>query len=142
MPKLNAKTAKAVEKTEGGTFAPVDPGIYHIRLRDVTAKPGPKGVYWAWEFESVEPDVRGRFWVNTSLSDAAHFKLKETFEAFGVEPNTDTDELLGKVVRGQVTITTIQKGPRTGELTNSLDKLLPPNDDFEVADSDAAVSDF
>ena len=132
MPKLNAKTAKAVEKTEGGTFAPVDPGIYHIRLRDVTAKPGPKGVYWAWEFESVEPDVRGRFWTNTSLSDKAHFKLKEAFEAFGVPTDTDTDELLGKVCRAQVTITTIQAASTTVP-ASAVNALAMTPDEFDLA---------
>jgi len=134
VPKLNQKVAKAVEKAEGGKFDPLEPGVYHVRLRDVTAKEGAKGIYWAWEFDVVEPDAKGRLWTNTSLSEAAHFKLKETFEAFGVETDTDTDELLGKVCRAQVTITTIQAGNRKGEQTNSVTKLLPADDEFEIPD--------
>jgi hypothetical protein len=142
MPKLNARQAKSVAKAEGGSFEPLEPGVYHVRLRDCAAKEGAKGIYWAWEFDVVEPGAHGRLWTNTSLSEKAEFKVNEAFAAFGVETNTDTDELVGRVCRAQVNITTIQQGNRKGENTNSVVKLLPADDGFEVPDDDGEKLDY
>lgn len=136
MPKLNKAKAKKTEAAEGSGFDPLPDGAYHLRLRDVDAsKPdGPAGPYWVWEFEVVEDGEwkKRRLWNNTSLSDAAAFKMAETFKAFGVPADTDTDELLGQVVLGIVSQRTIQKGARKGELTNQIDRLKPADPEFEL----------
>jgi hypothetical protein len=133
MAKLNKKTATMVDKAESGSFEPLEAGAYHVRLVDVDAdREGPKGPYWSWEFDVVEEGGRGKLWQNTSLSEAAAFKMKETFDAFGVPADTDTDDLCGKVVKAIVSVRTIQQGARQGELANQIDRLVPADDDFEA----------
>ena len=140
MAKLNKQMQKQTEKAEsGGSYEPVEPGVYHLRLRDVnTDGSGAKGPYWSWEFESVTPGSVGRrFWNNTSLSEAAAFKMKETFEAFDVPLDTDTDDMLGLIVKARISIRTIQAGNRKGELANQIDRLEPKDEDFELPDEAA-----
>lgn len=135
MPKLNEEVAQKVEQAEDSGFAPLEEGVYILELmEDVEVREGPKGVYWRWTFqipEGMENSGR-RFWVNTSLSDNAFWKLKETFDAFGVPTNTDTEDLVKRQVKAVITITTVQKGKREGELTNEVDKLLPLDADADV----------
>lgn len=136
MAKLPETKAKAADASTDGGFDPLPDGAYHVRLREVdSTREGPSGPYWSWEFEVVEEGEfsKRRLWTNTSLSDQALWKLKETFDAFGVPTDTDTDELLGKIVLAVVTQRTIQAGARKGELSNNVDKLRPPRDDFDVA---------
>jgi hypothetical protein len=132
MAKLNKRLQDQTKSASASTFEPVDPGVYHLRLRDVnTDGNGPKGPYWSWEFESVEPGTAGRrFWNNTSLSESAAFKMKETYEAFGADLDADTDDLCGQIVKARISIRTIQAGPRKGELTNQIDRLEPKDPDF------------
>lgn len=138
MPKLSKADAKKVEETEGGSFEPIPPGVYHVRLLDVEQRgPGPSGApYWSWSFEVAGGDhSKRRLWNNTSLSEAAAFKLKEAFAAFGVDPDTDTDDLVGKVVKAVVSQRTIQAGDKQGQITNQIDRLEPADEDFEDNDS-------
>ncbi|QNJ57650.1 hypothetical protein SEA_KEANU_45 [Streptomyces phage Keanu] len=145
MPKLDDKKAAAVDQAEDG-FKPVPEGVYIVQLmEDVDVKEGDKGTYWRWTFE-VPKEHEGeelehggrRFWTNTSLSDAAYFKLKETFGAFGVPTNTDTAELVGRKVKAMVTQRVIQGGQRKGEIGNEISKLLPLSHD-EAAEAAQAV---
>ena len=141
MATLNPEIAGEVRDTESTSFEPVPAGAYHLRLTDVDAeREGQKGPYWRWEFTGVEGAATNRkFWVNTSLSKAAFFKLKETFAAFGHDDPTgvDTDDLLGQVVKGHVVIRTIQGGDRKGEPTNEVSKLVKADDSFEAPDAPA-----
>lgn len=140
MPKLNAETAQKVENAEDG-FKPVPDGVYILELReDVEVAEGPKGTYWKWTFEiPAEHDGKSlehagrRFWTNTSLSDAAYFKLKETFGAFGVPTDTDTEDLVKKRVKGVIITGVIQSGAKKGQERSEIDRLLPLDaDDPEV----------
>lgn len=126
-----------MEKVEDG-FTPVPDAAYHLRLRDVDpTREGPKGPYWSWDFEIVEPGrYEGRrLWNNTSLAKEALFSFQQTFKAFGVPVDTDTDDLLGQVVKGIVSTRTIQSGPRKGDPANQIDRLVPKDPDFEVPES-------
>lgn len=141
MPKLNQKKAAAVEEAEGGgDFEALEEGLYVLKLRDckVAEKEGPSGPYWIWEFEIPEEyeNAGRRFWMNTSLSEKAAWKLNETFSAFGVPADTDTDELVGRLVQGYVTQEVQQKGKNAGKLTNSLETLSPHEDDSEGGDDE------
>lgn len=141
VPKLNDDVAAKVEQAEDG-FAPVPEGVYILQLmEDVTVHEGDKAPYWRWQFEvpkehdGVELERAGRrFWTNTSTSDAAYFKLKETFGAFGVPTNTDTEELVGRRVKAEIIIKTIQGGQRKGDLGNEIAKLHPI--DWATSDED------
>lgn len=136
MPKLDKKTAGAVNESSS-SFEPLEAGVYYLRLRDVDgSREGPSGPYWSWEFDVIqsttESNPSGRLWNNTSLSEAAQFKMKETFDAFGVPTDTDTDELIGECVKAVVSVRTIQQGARKGELSNQIDRLVKPEDEWEA----------
>lgn len=148
MPKLDDTKAAAVDQAEDG-FKPVEEGVYILQLmEDVDVKEGDKGTYWRWTFEIPKthegedlPNAGRRFWTNTSLSDAAYFKLKETFGAFGVPTNTDTADLVGRKVKALITQRVIQGGQRKGEIGNEISKLLPLSHDeaAEAATEQAAA---
>lgn len=147
MAKLTPDLQEGVKNAQSSGFDPLPDGAYHLRLRDVdTTKSGEKGPYWSWEFEIIDDfewtpedaktpqNAKGRrLWNNTSLSEKAFFKMKETFDAFGVDVDTDTDELIGKVVKGQVSQRTIQQGARKGELANQIDRLKPADQEVVAA---------
>jgi len=133
--KLNKSQQQQTESAEGGAFDPLPDGIYHLQLVDVdSTRQGPKGPYWSWEFDVVADEkYNGRKqWNNTSLSEAAAFKMQETYQAFGVPLDTDTDDMIGMVVKGQISQRVIQQGDRKGEIGNQIDKLRPA--DPEVAE--------
>lgn len=127
MPKLNKDLASAASEAVTTSFEPVPEGVYGVTLRGVDIKEGQKGPYWVWEFEiPTGNDHAGRrFWLNTSLSEAALWKLNEVFSAFGATTDTDTDELIGKSVKAVVVQRTIQAGARSGEVTNQIDAVMP-----------------
>lgn len=146
MPKLMADVAEKVSNAEDG-FKPVEEGIYTLQLaEDVDVKEGAKGPYWRWTFvvpEDAEQYAGRKFFTNTSLSEAAFFKLKETFSAFGVPTDTDTEDLVGQRVKAHITIRTIQGGSRAGEPGNEIAKLLPLDVDEEtIAKVKGAVSNI
>jgi hypothetical protein len=142
MAKLDKKTQKTVNDAESSGFTPLEPGAYHAKLRDVdTTREGPKGPYWSWEYEVIdEPYVGRRLWNNTSLSEAAAFKMKETFEAFGVDTSTDTDEMIGHVIKLLVSVRTIQSGPREGEESNQIDRIKPADEDVVAANDSSKTA--
>lgn len=143
MAKLNKQKADEVGKSESaGGFDVMEPHTLHYRLRDVDpTRSGEKGPYWVWEYECVEaPFVGRRMWNNTSLSENALGFVKATFEAFDVEPDTDTDELIGQIVKLKVSQRTIQSGPRQGELANQVDRVMAKDDDFEVGEGVGATA--
>ena len=143
IPKLNKKQAKAVDNASS-SFEPLDDGVYHARLRGVTVSenPGPSGShYWKWEFEIVEePYVNRRLWTNTSLAENAAFKLNEAFAAFDENTDTDTDELCGRICKLVVSTGVIQSGARKGEISNSIERIAPADEDFELDLDEKTIS--
>lgn len=129
--KLNKTTAKKVDQQEDrGEFEALPAGIYECKLREVTPQDGAKAPYWKWEFEIVEDEFKSRrLWLNTSLSEAALWKFKEVFKAFGVTPDTDTDDLIDEHVMLVVSQGIIQSGARKGEMGNNVDNVRPLGDD-------------
>jgi hypothetical protein len=149
VPKLNDDVANQVNEAES-TGGVMEEGIYEMYLKQVDdqkdGKPlmGEKGPYWNWTF--VVPEDAERYknwnqWLITSLSESAAFKLKEVFAAFGVSPDTDTDELIGKRVRVEVGVRTIQKGARAGEVANQVKTVYPLDEiDAQVAKNEKAAA--
>lgn len=144
MAKLNKETAQKVAEAEDG-FKPVPDGVYVVELReDVDVREGDKGTYWSWSFEipkehdGKELDHSGRrFWHNTSLSDAAYFKLKETFAAFGVPTDTDTEDLVKRRIKVVIRTEIQQKGKNKGKEQNVIDQLLPIDADDPAVEASA-----
>lgn len=156
MAKLSKDKQKAVQDAQS-SFLPLPDCVIHGRLRDVdTTREGPKGPYWSWEFECVTdqeftvegPDGKAvkvktkgrRFWNNTSLSEEAAFSLERTFRAFEVPIDTDTDELLGRVVKLVIGQRTIGQGDRMGEVVNEIKNLKPADPDVK-AEEEKELSD-
>ena len=124
MPKLSNKQAKAVEEAEERELVLLDDGTYMGALQSVKEEKGDKGPYWVWEFLLVEDadgeelENQSRVWENTSLSEKALFRLKAMFAAFEVDPDTDTDEILGQYVWVDVGHEVQKAGSRAGQLRN------------------------
>jgi hypothetical protein len=149
MAKLSKATAKKVDDSQS-SFDPVDEGWYHVRLRDVDAdRSGPAGPYWSWEYEIVgagapdgddyaTPMKNRRLWNNTTLAEGKMFGLNQTFAAFGVPSDTDTDDLCGQIVKAQVTHRTIQKGARTGEIGEQISRLAKADEEFQLPEGVSA----
>jgi hypothetical protein len=126
MPKMSKAVAKAAAEAAGSSsFDPIPDGTYVVKLLGVDgSREGPSGPYWSWEFEVRDEEYLGRkLWTNTSLSEKAAWKLKEAFDAFGADLDTDTDELIGRLCVAVVSIRTIQQGARAGEETNQIERL-------------------
>jgi hypothetical protein len=90
---------------ESNSFEPLEPGDYAGTIDKITEKgPGASG-YKYLEVEIAIP-VEGqekprRQWTNYSFSPKALWKMKEDFEALGLDVSSgtfDTDELIGRDV--------------------------------------------
>lgn len=140
MPQLSKTQAKRVGAAEGGAFEVLPEGPYVCQLKDVRVAPkeGPAGPYWVWEFEVGQPEehAKRKLWVNTSLSENADWKMKEMFDAFGAETDTDTDDLIGQVATLIVSQRIIEQGPRKGQTGNNVDQVLKWDEDYHEGDDD------
>lgn len=126
MPKLSKKKAKSVSEQEGQEYAALPVGKVLAKLVDVKVKEGPKGEYWSWEFDVVAPSesANRKVWTNTSLAENAEWKLNEMFAAFGEDPDTDTDELIGEKVCLYLTQYVIPTGKNKDKIGNQVDTAM------------------
>lgn len=158
MPKLTKKDARTVESTDpivGGDYEPLPAGKYLVRLDKVEARETNNGApAWNAEFNHIhtlEGDRQpGRqfLWLNLpqaekpgwyeksddkweSAQRMAAGRLHAFFEAFGYTTDSDTDEMLGEWALAQISVRTIQNGPKAGQKTNRVDALLPLPDEIE-----------
>jgi Protein of unknown function (DUF669) len=124
MPKLSKEIAKAVDSAEstGNGFAPLENGVYRVRLGEVKATTARSSgaPMWSWMFETVEAPKGRRLWTNTVLGDTSFWKIAEIFDAFGVSTDTDTDELIGCTVEVDVTQRVIEAGDKKGQMSNNI----------------------
>jgi hypothetical protein len=157
MAKLNKEAQEAVANAASNFLALPD-CVLHARLRDVDPTregKNSKAPYWAWEYEVVEdetfvvdnPDydsknpkskktlevrsLNRRLWNNTSLSEAAAFSMERTFRAHGVPIDTDTDEILGDIVKLVIGRRVIEEGDRAGEVVNEIKNLKPADPEWK-----------
>ena len=127
MPQLGDDLSTKVESAVSNTGL-IDDGIYLARLNGkVEVKDSKAGnATWSWPFV-IEPGqaFAGRK-INhrTTITESAFYRLKETFEAFGVPTSTDTDELEGKLVRLNI----VQKENWQGELDDETGLVRVNND--------------
>lgn len=132
MPKLNPQLAGGVKEAAASSgFTPLEPGTYRARLVEVEAKQAASSgnPMWVWKYEILDDKYKGRFqWNNTVLTDKALWKVAESFSAFGVDTDTDTDELIGCTVKLEVSQRVIQQGARQGQTGDNVDRVLPDDD--------------
>lgn len=103
MPALNdemaQKTANAESSGGGGALLP--DGYYEAKLVEVKSSTSRAGnAMWVWTYH-VGPDKK-EMKEYTVLSDDALWKLRDTYEAFGAEVGSDTDDLIGRTVIAEV----------------------------------------
>lgn len=144
MPKLNAKQAKAVDSADAATgFSALPAGRYAAQLRSVEERDGQEYPYWVWEFENLHNEegdrAPGRQWNNTSLSPKSAGFLKATFEAFGYEAGSDTDEMLGEWVVLYLDQEVQTVGKNAGKTRNVVSKLAEFDPDEWSFDVDAVT---
>lgn len=143
MPKLNKETAAQVNDS-GDSREPLPEDRYlatlvNVEVRDGRnpSKDGKTYQYWSWEFDIEHEDYSDRkLWVNTSLNPKAFFKMKEMFDAFGVDTDTDTDELCGQAVILVVSQREIPTGSRAGQIGNNVDAVLPADEGEDEEEDD------
>lgn len=130
MPKLSGAMAAKVDEIEAEDFKAIPEGLYVAVLEgEVESKDGAKGTYWKWVFKiTQEGEGHGRkMFMNTSLNEAALWKLKEVFAAFGESADADTDDLIGREVKLYLVQKMAEQGSRQGEMVNEIKQVLPVN---------------
>jgi hypothetical protein len=143
IPKLDKKAAGAVDKVEAASGSFLLPeGRYAAQLLKVEEKEGAEHPYWTWAYGNLHNSlgelVPGRQWNNTSLSPKSYPFLKATFEAFGYTTDSDTDEMVGEWVVLYLVQEPIGKGPKAGQLRNSVQSLA----EFDKSQWDFNPGDF
>lgn len=144
MPKLSSDRAKDVRKAgqEGSKFVLLPEGRYVVKLIEVESKDSRKGdPMWVWHFETVKfldgettPATTGKTQrYHTVLTDKALWNLDKVFESFEVEPDTDTDELIGERIVVYINQELITSGKAEGKLGNNITDL------FTLADGQRAA---
>lgn len=133
MPKLSPQLATQVdEAAESSGFTPMEEAAYQARLTEVQAKNSSNNnPMWVWIYEIIgladgTRKYRGRKqWDNTTLTEAAMWRVGKTFEAYGVPTDTDTDELIGCTVTLHIAQRQIQAGSRAGQMGNNVERIEP-----------------
>lgn len=131
MPKLDDGTAEAVRNDDGTNL--MQEGVYEMILTAVSATnkdgeplTGANGPAWSWEFtvpDDAAKYAKRKIWAYTAHAQA--WLLKKYFDAFGVSPDTDTDDLIGRRVLVEVTTYTVKSGDNVGDIRNGVKSLLP-----------------
>lgn len=126
MPKLNQKLAKQVGEQEvRERRGPAPAGRYLIRLKSVEATKSRAGdPMWKWRFEvdASHGEYAGLpLFENTTLIEAAYWKLAAIFAAFGAPPDTATDDLIGRTVYADLVVITATQGKLAGREVNEID---------------------
>lgn len=153
MPKLAAREAKAVEKAQevNGGFEPFPPGKYTAELSEVEVKTSSNdNPYWNCVFTDIEDmdgeTMPGRQWLVLMLPQEpdkdlvegspehkkaltaqrlSRGRIKSFFSAFGLTPDSDTDEAIGERLCLRIGVETIKQGAKKGERTNRVNATLP-----------------
>lgn len=159
-----AKAVEAAEAVHGGgDFEPLPEGKYLGRLSDVKVRDQLNkygAPQWSAEFQDLHDLVSletapGRQWLELTVPTGSKVpgnytngpekwakyqamvqgRLNAFFEAFGYTPDSDTDEMLNEWAILTVKITTIQQGPKEGQLTNRVVDIeaVPEDFDWEAA---------
>ena len=104
---------------------PLEEGVYHLRIAKVEETTSSTGnPMLKVEFDVVGVDGNRKLWDNYVLIDKCLWKVKELFDALGVDTSSivemDVQELVGLEVQGKV----IQED-YNGDTVNRIKKILP-----------------
>ena len=104
---------------------PLEEGVYHLRIAKVeetTSSPG--NPMLKVEYDVVDVEGGRKLWDNYVLIDKCLWKVKELFDAIGVDTSElvemDVTELVGMEVNGKVIQETYN-----GDIVNRIKKVMP-----------------
>lgn len=159
MPKLNPNKAAEVKKagegsTISGKYVLLPEGKWRVKLVDVESKTSSKGdPMWVWSFRTLEFLEGDHVAKNkdgekidfserelkyyTVIKDTTLWDLDRVFAAFDVEPDTDTDELVGDEIVVYVDQQINTGGKSKGQMGNNVTDFFTleaglKQDDYET----------
>jgi hypothetical protein len=121
------------------TFEEMPAGEYTVFLYDINEESGPSDKYWRCEFKIPEGEkfANRSLFTNVSLSPNARWKVKEFFEAFGIDVNKEVDINLAELVGKKCRVRTNQE-EFEGEKRLRIKRFLKPKSGKEAATPAAA----
>ena len=104
---------------------PLEEGVYHLRIAKVEETNSSTGnPMLKVEYDIVDVDGGRKLWDNYVLIDKCLWKVKELFDAIGVDTSElvemDVTELVGMEVNGKVIQETYN-----GDIVNRIKKVMP-----------------
>lgn len=104
---------------------PLEEGVYHLRIAKVEETTSSTGnPMLKVEYDVMDVDGSRKLWDNYVLIDKCLWKVKELFDAIGVDTSElvemDVTELVGMEVNGKVIQETYN-----GDIVNRIKKVLP-----------------
>ena len=104
---------------------PLEEGVYHLRIAKVEETTSSTGnPMLKVEFDVLEVEGNRKMWDNYVLIDKCLWKVKELFDALGVDTSElvemDVTELVGMEVNGKVIQETYN-----GDVVNRIKKVMP-----------------
>lgn len=104
---------------------PLEEGVYHLRIAKVEETTSSTGnPMLKVEFDVMEVEGNRKLWDNYVLIDKCLWKVKELFDALGVDTSElvemDVTELVGMEVNGKVIQETYN-----GDIVNRIKKVMP-----------------
>ena len=118
---------------ERPAFEALDDGYYLAEVESIklSDKPGPSGYHsWVivWRILAPRASAKLTVWDRRSLSPKASFKMRDLYDALGYEYDSDSDELIGEKAVLEIIQEEIEKGPRKGEMGNSVENTYAADD--------------
>lgn len=104
---------------------PLEEGVYHLRIAKVEETTSSTGnPMLKVEYDVMDVDGSRKLWDNYVLIDKCLWKIKELFDAIGVDTSElvemDVTELVGMEVNGKVVQETYN-----GDIVNRIKKIMP-----------------
>ena len=104
---------------------PLEEGVYHLRIAKVEETTSSTGnPMLKFEYDVLDVEGNRKLWDNYVLIDKCLWKVKELFDALGIDTSElvemDVTELVGLEVNGKVIQETYN-----GDITNRIKKVMP-----------------
>lgn len=129
----------SIDFSEVPDFEALPKGYYPVIVVEVVKKENKagNGEYLNWTLEVAEGEFANRkLWAITSLKPTGLWKLKEAFEAFGInlsqvdlDIDDDTSMLISPEVVGKACQALVEQQMYQGRLNNKVSALFPINHD-------------
>jgi len=139
MPKLPKDRAEGANNQESGDYKPLKPGKYVFKLTEVEeGETGPNSTNpgtekWVWKLvvdKDYHPELRKGRWQTSQqehipLTEKMDWKMKQMFEGFGYEVESDTDEIIEDPDARIVGYVRTGKDIKTGDPRSEVSRYVP-----------------